>query len=112
MTGSTGRIGYNPAFLQADRPAHPGGGPFRCRPAGGEFLPVQPRRPLARDGDDAQPGRADLEPVQILAEEAVRFFLLQSNCAAAVRWALPGYAEADFRRWASLFVDGAVLGRG
>ena len=79
VTGNTGRLGINPAFLQAAGVSVPAVGPIPV----GVILEVSAylsnRVVHVRVAGTVRNPDVRLEPVVLLAEEAVRFFMLQSG---------------------------------
>ena len=79
VTGGTGRIGYNPGFLALIGLRIPVAGPIPLSVILQASSYLSNRLVHLRVTGTLRSPDVRLEPVQILAEEAVRFFLLQSN---------------------------------
>jgi hypothetical protein len=79
VAGNTGRFGYNPAFLQAVGLRIPAAGPIPVTVLLQASALLSDRVIHLHVGGTVRNPDVHLEPLQVLAEEAVRFFVLQSG---------------------------------
>ncbi|HVS38275.1 MAG TPA: AsmA-like C-terminal region-containing protein [Gemmataceae bacterium] len=79
VTGQTGQVGYNPAFLRAIGLRIPAVGPIPVSLLLEASALLSNRVIHLRVTGTVRNPDVHLEPVQLLAEEAVRFFVLQSG---------------------------------